>query len=377
MNDEMTYGPAICRPLVTVITATYNLLASGRAENIRQSLESVHSQTYPNIEHLVIDGASTDGTLELLREYEQKGWVKVHSAPDKGVYDAFNKGIELAQGKYCVFLNSDDFWHDPHGMEMSVHLLEIGRGDFSYAPATYIRPDGVEVYERDPDVGAFFCVVPCNHQTMFYRTELLREYRYDDEHYRLAADYDLTTRMLLSGRKGVFVPLNFTTFREGGISGDSGLHEKELTQIYRRYYGPIIGNEAANGMYQWEVPARLLTSIASLVHPDIVEHMKRNFEVEPGRDAAMVTLRQKNEIPYQLVYDRVEFDKPVIVAQQAFLRLFGVLPLWKTVSRSNGTLKHYLFGCLPFWKRVVRGDGISRHYLFSFIPICSYKATRC
>lgn len=97
-------------PLVTVITATYNLIENKRAKFIIQCLESVHNQHYSNIEHIVIDGASNDGTLSLLREYESQGWIKLFSEPDAGIYDAMNKGILKASGKYISILNSDDFF---------------------------------------------------------------------------------------------------------------------------------------------------------------------------------------------------------------------------------------------------------------------------
>ena len=65
----------------------------------------MHNQNYENVEHIIIDGASNDGTLELLKEYEDKGWIKVYSEPDDGVYYAMNKGIDKANGKYIAFLN--------------------------------------------------------------------------------------------------------------------------------------------------------------------------------------------------------------------------------------------------------------------------------
>ena len=74
-------------PPITVITATYNLIKNGRKEFFKQCLESVHNQTYPNIEHLIIDGASSDGTVEMLQEYADKGWIKYISEPDSGIYD--------------------------------------------------------------------------------------------------------------------------------------------------------------------------------------------------------------------------------------------------------------------------------------------------
>jgi len=80
-------------PLVTIVTITFNLIKAGREKTFRQCLESVHNGTYKNVEHIVIDGASKDGTLDLIKEYANKGWVKYISEPDSGIYDAMNKGV--------------------------------------------------------------------------------------------------------------------------------------------------------------------------------------------------------------------------------------------------------------------------------------------
>ena len=88
---------------ISIITASYNLLKSGRKEKIIRCLESIHAQKNVKYEHLIIDGASTDGTLEFLSPYEKKGWIKIYSEPDKGIYDAFNKGIDKALGKYVCY----------------------------------------------------------------------------------------------------------------------------------------------------------------------------------------------------------------------------------------------------------------------------------
>ena len=129
-------------PLVTVITVCYNLLKNGRAGHFRQCLKSVSTQDYPAIEHLVIDGASQDGTVEQLEQYARQGWIRYISEPDTGIYDAMNKGIRLARGKYIAFLNSDDFWHRQDAVSASVAALEQKEAAFSYAPRTLVHTDG-------------------------------------------------------------------------------------------------------------------------------------------------------------------------------------------------------------------------------------------
>ena len=133
-------------PLVTVITVCFNLVSNGRAGQFEQCLRSVHAQDYPQVEHLVIDGGSQDGTLELLQKYAALGWIRYVSEPDSGIYDAMNKGIRLAGGKYVAFLNSDDYWHHRRAVSASVAALEQGNAAFSYAPRTIVQENGIHTY---------------------------------------------------------------------------------------------------------------------------------------------------------------------------------------------------------------------------------------
>ncbi len=373
------------RPLVTVITATFNLIKAGCDEHFRRCVEAVHAQSYQPIEHLIIDGASTDGTLDILREYEQKGWVKLYSEPDKGIYDAFNKGIERASGKYCSFMNSDDLWHDRRGIETSVYLLERLKADFSYAPATYVLADGSGSFVREPDMAAFFCRVPTNHQAMFYRTDVLREYKYDLANYRLAADFELTTRLLLSGRKGVYVPLNFTTFRLGGFSGDTGMLEDESKRIFRQHYGPLIGDDAADRLVKWVAPDRLIRCLGSMVQPDIMAQVERSFVplYTEGEELLRVYRPWVNRQHTQ-TYSRRSWKgllgllqmKSVESGSRVVYRLFSFLPLFSREYRYDMGYcdsRSWLLGFLPLWKCSCKGETTRKHYLFHIIPVWSSK----
>ena len=128
------------KPKVTVITVTLNLIKNGREKIFRQCVESVHRQTYKNIEHLIIDGASTDGTLELIAEYEKKGWLRCVSEPDKGMADAMNKGIKNATGEYIAILNSDDYYI-LDAIEVSVEKLLSAGADYTSSSSAKIMND--------------------------------------------------------------------------------------------------------------------------------------------------------------------------------------------------------------------------------------------
>lgn len=275
-------------PLVTVVTASYNLIAKGREKHVRQCIESVHSQTYPNIEHLVIDGASTDGTIELLESYQKKGWLRCISEPDTGIYNAMNKGIAQAKGKYIAFLNSDDYWDSPHGVEASVHMLEGTRCDFSYAPCKKIREDGSFVGYQDTSIGSFVCFMPFCHQTMFTKTKTIRAFGGFDESFRLSADYNLIQQMLLKGIPCVEVPLNFTSFRLAGLStGNKGiqLSHAETKQIFRNLYGDFLTEEYGDyhgaDIYTRHlhgiVNHAVLEMVLSSVHSDIARAVRTSI----------------------------------------------------------------------------------------------------
>lgn len=201
------------RPLVSIITVTRNLLDAGRADFFRQCVESVHMQDYPNIEHLIIDGASTDGTLDLFQELG----VPYVSEPDSGVYNAFNKGLKRANGQYIAFLNSDDFYTRSDSVSSFITALENEKADFTCGPVDIVA-DGQVVEIRDVAMRACFRRMPFCHQTMFARVEVLRSLGGFNEEYRVFSDFDLILRALLSGRKIICLDAVLVAFREGGVS---------------------------------------------------------------------------------------------------------------------------------------------------------------
>ena len=324
-------------PLVTVITVCYNLLKNGRAGYFRQCLKSVSSQDYPAIEHLVIDGASQDGTVEQLEQYARQGVIRFISEPDTGIYDAMNKGIRLARGKYIAFLNSDDFWHRQDAISASVAALEQKEAAFSYAPRTLVHTDGSFHCTEAAGLGVFPCLMPFCHQTMFTRKDvLLRLGGFDNEHYRSAADYDLVFRLLLSGEPGVYVPLNFTSFRLGGFSvSDDELSGRECHLIRRR----LLGKRAAALLQRGQMDDNLMLRIQELVHPRVAVDMLRCFtKSSPGHYCL------SNGLTRQPV-ETLNSPAACCCKQTQYL-LLGFLPLLCEKRKPTRT-DFYLFGFIP------------------------------
>ncbi len=214
-------------PLVSIITVTRNLIDAGRKDFFRQCVESVRMQDYPSIEHLIIDGASTDGTVELLQELG----VNYVSEPDTGVYNAFNKGIKKARGKYIAFLNSDDFYTRSDTVSLSVAALEQNKADFSYADFDAVSLSGEKTALISPHWESCFTAQPIGHPTMFSTKKMLDELNGFDESFKIAGDFDLITRALLSEKRSVYVKECIVAFRLGGLSSPSKRLEENVRVI--------------------------------------------------------------------------------------------------------------------------------------------------
>jgi hypothetical protein len=189
------------RPLVSVITPTLN-----QAHFLEATLHSVRAQTYPRIEHIVVDGGSTDGTVDVLRREAElaRGSLQWQSGPDRGMYDAINKGLALATGDVLAFLNSDDVWM-PWAVEAVIDALESKPG------VDLIFGDGIKVYETN---GAqrlrlfppFDRISLANYESLmepavFWRRRLSERIGGFDTTMRYVADLDYWLRAAASGAR--------------------------------------------------------------------------------------------------------------------------------------------------------------------------------
>lgn len=251
-------------PLVSIVTVVFNVCKAGRQEFLRQSIASVMAQDYPRIEHIVIDGASADGTLELLRQYEQAGSVKVWSEPDSGIFNAMNKGLARACGKYVAYLNSDDFYSDHQAVSKAVAALEGGKADFTFAPCYLLHEDGSRTFSP-LYLNRVFNVAPCYHLSVFAKKDILDDMGGFNEEYRMAADSDLITRMLLAGHHPAILRDAFATFRLGGVSVDAEKCRQEcvtfFTAVFCKYAG-ITCEQAAAMVWSDYVPKQVLVKFA-------------------------------------------------------------------------------------------------------------------
>ena len=224
--------------LVTIITATYNLISSGRKEYIAQCFDSIHGQTYTAIEHLVIDGASTDGTLELLAPYEERGLITLISEPDTGIYNAYNKGIAKAKGDYIAFMNSDDFYARNDAIALCAAAIKDSNALYAFASNYILKDEDRKKKTYHPNLYRGVRSMPINHESMLLKKEYFERYGQYNEDYAIVADFDSYLKAFLDNATAVQIPEVITAFRHGGIStSDTQRVSSELAQVlYSNYH---------------------------------------------------------------------------------------------------------------------------------------------
>lgn len=204
-----------------MITAVRNRVAT-----VGEALDSVHSQSWPDVEHVVIDGVSTDGTLELLETRRSEIAVLV-SERDSGIYDALNKGLKLATGDVIGLMHSDDIYADQHVLaDIAASFADPGI-DAAYGDLDYVsRTDTTRVIrhwrsgEYSPRRLAQGWMPP--HPTLYLRRHVIERWGGFDASFRIAADYDAILRYFGRGRiRSAYVPRVLVKMRVGGESNRS------------------------------------------------------------------------------------------------------------------------------------------------------------
>jgi glycosyltransferase len=206
---------------VTLITATLN-----SEKYLEESILSVIGQTYKNIEHIVVDGKSTDKTLDIVRKYEHHlaRWI---SETDRGMYDAINKGMELATGDVIGVLHGDDILASSNVIETIAEAFEKNQVDTVYGDLEYVDSNDINkiyrIWKGKPFKRSLFNVgwMPA-HPTFYIRRELLKKYGNYENHYYSAADYEFMARYLYKYRlKALYIPKLIIKMRRGGQSNSN------------------------------------------------------------------------------------------------------------------------------------------------------------
>lgn len=220
-------------PLISVVTPTFNILKNARQNYFEQLCDSILNQSYKNIEHIIIDGNSDDGTLELIKNHMKNCRGKYLSATDSGIYDAFNKGVNLASGKYVIFMGTDDYFYDSAVVSKVVLKLEETEADFSYGDVYLLnetRPEKSRVAKGNLHE-LFFKMSFC-HQSVFMRRDVLQKFPFNTD-YRISADYDLCLKLLMLRANIVRVNEIISVFRTGGASSNTELFDLERLSVFK------------------------------------------------------------------------------------------------------------------------------------------------
>ncbi len=277
------------KPLVSVITATYNLFEADRIKFFEQCVASVSSQSHPLIEHIIVDGASTDGTSSMIAKCAQERGLRFICEPDAGIFYAMNKGARAATGKYVAFLNSDDFWHDENAVALSVEALESKGSVFSYAPSFTLDRE-FPVQKVYTSIGSFFMRMPFCHQTMFVRRDSFVQFgMFDENNFRSAADFHLIQRLCAAGCSFSFIPECFTSYRHGGFSAtDIETSENECIRsiflIFKDIEPSFTANEAYILFHKKIIREDIYNKMASQVAPELKHCMDGLSKERVGAD---------------------------------------------------------------------------------------------
>lgn len=226
-------------PIFSIITITYNA-----AKCLEQTVLSILSQSYSNIEYIIIDGASSDGTLEIIKQYESgvSCWI---SEPDKGIYDAMNKGLQRATGDYVWFINAGDSLYTSDIVQQIASLVQKKKvlPDIIYGETIIVDEDGKSLGKRRlkaPDkltwksfrMGMLVC-----HQSFITKRTIAPLY---DLTYRYSADFEWCIRCMKNARRIYNTRMVLSNFLDGGVSTTQRKASlKERYNIMCQYYGSV------------------------------------------------------------------------------------------------------------------------------------------
>lgn len=233
-------------PDLSVITVCRN--ASNTLERCISSVQPLLQNHQLRTEYIVIDGASTDSTVDMLRCAQEAGRITHYiSEPDSGIYDAMNKGLRLATGKACVFINADDEIC-PTAAEDCCRPILNDEAAYTVSTAKVLDDLGNFRLYRKPDFSIIWFGVPYCHQTLFCNTEILKTMGGFRTEFSIAADADLIGRLYKQKRPYTIVEQVSAVFREGGVSSGNAVH-KELLTIILQWQDEILALSSRDTKY--------------------------------------------------------------------------------------------------------------------------------
>ena len=242
------------KPLITVITVVYN-----GEDYLEDTIKSVIEQDYQNVEYIIVDGGSKDDTLEIIRKYEHAidYWV---SEPDKGIYDAMNKGLTLCSGEWINFMNADDYFCNSSVLSR----IDFKGADFIYGNVLMKDDDYFVRLGGKVDLQMLLRSSMTPHQSVFVRRNVYRQLGLFDLNYKIAADYEFSVRVFFNDYTCLYREVDVAYMRMGGVSNVSfvaSLNEKLI--IIKKYAGLVDYVIALMFQYVYERPRNRLRVLLS------------------------------------------------------------------------------------------------------------------
>jgi glycosyltransferase involved in cell wall biosynthesis len=222
-------------PLISIITVVYNGVST-----LEQTILSVINQTYKNIEYIIIDGGSTDGTVDIIKKYEKHlaYWV---SEPDKGIYDAMNKGIEKATGEWINFMNSGDWFYSKSVLTDVFNNKENVHSDVIYG-SVYSNINGKSniIHVKPKKINSLKKKMPFCHQAAFTKSNIIPDF---DTMFKISADYDFFYKLYNKGYQFKEIDIDVAFYDGNGVSFNNFiLCSVEKFLIRKRYNNNMLYN---------------------------------------------------------------------------------------------------------------------------------------
>lgn len=268
---------------ISIITVCYNA-----ASTIEQTIHSVLDQSYPEIEYIIIDGNSTDGTIDIIKKYQDKitYWI---SEPDTGIYQAMNKGVDVASGDYIYFLGADDSLFDQSVMEKVIYYLTEANPDV-LCGAIYVVDDVFNTGMQKRTGRQLSCEEVYNgqiapHQGMVIRTDLMKKYRYNEK-YKIAGDYDLFLRLNKDRRCIQYIDDVVAFYSNGGVGASRNMPRvyecidsigSHLNEEYVRKYKHVEGSSERMRIQLDRIVRKILNTLG------LIRYYRLYYGWEPHR----------------------------------------------------------------------------------------------
>ena len=403
-------------PKVTIVSAVWNLYNEDRVEFFEQMMETVHNQTYSNIEHLIVYTNSTDRTADLIDKYVQKGWARVVLEPKRNVWHAMNKGIEAATGEFINFMNSDDFFSTEHAVELIMKKIVKSGAKWGYGAADLIdKKTGCVVDERNGKLPAvlFASGCPC-HQAVFTSADELRKRGgfdvSDPENPGVFSDNKIMIALVLEGYMPAVSSEKIVKYRMGGIS-DKPENRPKNEMLYAKSIYRMLGQKwdlslsECKALYCCDCGAynpdsaflrgktfaknlgeKIQLEFTRKYYFDQLKKFERGYGVKKVKYLSFgflsilkkKTWHENMSIFYFLGIPVLKYKQKLDDrAIRKYLRLFCLLPVWsKKEWRDRPKLRISLFG-IPILKFKANEDYSERKwYMFGFMPIMKIEDNR-